>query len=321
MRCRSRPPDRRRGDRASPIACAVETARPDLEGDVAIKNVRDRGAVGKPATDTQIINATIQEAVSEGGGVVYFPIGRYFITAPLVIDGDFVHLKGEGWGSILQVQGDFDSVSINPSSAEQYDNSIEDLHFVEGLKSGGKSIVAQRVAQLHIAGITLESPFDGIHIHNFNTVKIDRTRIAGPRGTYGCWLTGGGPSDPGGRSDVIDLYDTVFQGVVQSFSGLNYADGKILWSHTSGRISLWTVDNQGHYVSDRQHGPFEGFTALNYADGKILWGHTDGRISLWAVDNQGHHVSDRQHGPFEGFTALNYADGKILWRHTDGRIS
>jgi hypothetical protein len=75
--------------------------------------------------------------------------------------------------------------------------------------------VAQRVAQLRIAGVVLESPFDGLHIHNFNTVKIDRTRVIGPRGTYGCWLTGGGPSDPRGRSDVIDFYDTVFAGVVQ----------------------------------------------------------------------------------------------------------
>jgi hypothetical protein len=97
-----------------------------LEVDVAVKNVRDRGAVGNPATDTGIINATIQEAVSEGGGVIYFPIGRYYISAPLVIDGHHVHLKGEGWESVLQVQGDFDSMSINPSSPEQYDNSIED---------------------------------------------------------------------------------------------------------------------------------------------------------------------------------------------------
>jgi hypothetical protein len=180
---------------------------------MAVKNVRDRGAVGNPATDTGIINATIQEAVSEGGGVVYFPVGRYYITAPLIVDGHHVHLRGEGWGSVLQVQGDFDSITINPSAPAQYDNSVEDLHLVEGMKSGGKSIVAQRVGQLVIAGVVLESPFDGFHIHNFNTVKIDRTRVAGPRGTYGCWLTGGGPSDPNGRSDVIDFYDTVFEGV------------------------------------------------------------------------------------------------------------
>ena len=80
----------------------------------------------------------------------------------------------------------------------------------------------------------------------------------------------------------------------------------ILWRHTNGKISLWTVNNQGDHLNDIQHGPFEGFTALNYADGKLLWGHTNGKISLWTVDNQGNHVSDIQHGPFIGFTALNY---------------
>ncbi len=179
---------------------------------MAIKNVRDRGAGVDPATDTAIINATIQEAVSERGGIVYFPGGTYHITAPLVVDGHRVHLQGEGPASMLVVHGDFDSISVNPSSPEQYDNSIENLSLLEGTKSGGKSIVAQRVAQLRIAGVIIESPFDGIHIHNFNTVRIDRSRIVGPRGTYGCWLTGGGVFDPEGRSDVIDFYDTVFGG-------------------------------------------------------------------------------------------------------------
>ncbi len=97
--------------------------------------------------------------------------------------------------------------------------------------------------------------------------------------------------------------------------------GKILWRHTDGRISLWTVDSSGKVLLDIQHGPFVGFTAVNYADGKILWRHTDGRISLWTVDSLGRHLSDIQYGPFEGFTAVNYADGKILWQHNTGKIS
>jgi Astacin (Peptidase family M12A) len=96
---------------------------------------------------------------------------------------------------------------------------------------------------------------------------------------------------------------------------------KILWRHTTGKISLWTVNKLGNHLIDLQYGPFPGFTAVNYADGKILWRHTDGRISLWTVDSLGRHVSDIQHGPFSGFTGVNYADGKILWRHTTGKIS
>ena len=49
---------------------------------------------------------------------------------------------------------------------------------------------------------------------------------------------------------------------------------KILWRHTDGRISLWTVNKLGNHLVDLQYGPFPGFTAVNYADGKILWRHT-----------------------------------------------
>lgn len=83
--------------------------------------------------------------------------------------------------------------------------------------------------------------------------------------------------------------------------------GKILWRHTDGRISLWTVDSSGKVLLDIQHGPFIGFTGVNYADGKILWRNADGRISLWTVDALGNHVSDVQHGPFVGFTGQNYS--------------
>jgi Astacin (Peptidase family M12A)/PQQ-like domain len=96
---------------------------------------------------------------------------------------------------------------------------------------------------------------------------------------------------------------------------------KILWRHTDGRISLWTVNSLGNHLVDLQYGPFDGFTAVNYADGKILWRHTTGKISLWTVDSVGRHLSDIQYGPFDGFTAVNYAGGKILWRHTTGKIS
>lgn len=178
---------------------------------MAIKNVRDRGAGVDPGADTAIINAAIQEAVAEGGGTIYFPAGVYHITRTLVVNGNSVRLLGDPSGSVLAVHGNFDTISINPSAPEQYDNSVENLNIREHSKTGGKSIVAQRVGRIQIAGVIIESPFDGIHLHNYNTARIDRTRISVPRGTYGCLLTGGGPMDDG-RSDVIDFYDTVFEG-------------------------------------------------------------------------------------------------------------
>ena len=142
---------------------------------------------------------------------MYFPAGVYHIRNSLVVNGHSIHLRGDPSGSVLVSAGAFDTISINPGSPEQYDNSIENLSLREHAKTGGKAIVAQRVGRFQISGVILESPFDGIHVHNFNTVRIDRTRVVSPRGTFGCWLSGGGPSEPG-RSDVIEFYDTVFGG-------------------------------------------------------------------------------------------------------------
>ena len=57
-----------------------------------------------------------------------------------------------------------------------------------------------------------------------------------------------------------------------------FINGKILWRHTSGKISLWSVDSQGNPVGFKEHGPFNDWTPINYSNGKILWRHTSGKI-------------------------------------------
>ncbi len=58
-------------------------------------NVRDFGATGTGTTDdTQAILAAVKAAGDQGGGVVFFPRGRYLLTQALVIPR-FVTLRGE----------------------------------------------------------------------------------------------------------------------------------------------------------------------------------------------------------------------------------
>jgi hypothetical protein len=93
---------------------------------------------------------------------------------------------------------------------------------------------------------------------------------------------------------------------------------RITSQNTNKTISsknILKVDDQGHQVNFKEHGPFAGWTPVNCADSnKILWHNVDGRISLWKVDDQGNQISFKEHGPFAGFTPVNYADGRILWR-------
>lgn len=58
-------------------------------------NVRDFGATGTGATDdTQAVLATLKAAGDQGGGVVFFPRGRYLLKEALMIPR-FVTLRGE----------------------------------------------------------------------------------------------------------------------------------------------------------------------------------------------------------------------------------
>jgi len=210
----------------------------------------DFGAAGNGVTDdTSAIQTAINAAVSAGGGTVYFPSGAYYTSAPLVINGSSVHLAGEGRASSLDVHGSFDSILINTTSSPdgQYGNSVRNLRLAEYNKLGGRSIAARLVAQLHIADVIIDSPFDGIHLHNFNDVNIERTRVAGPRGTFGGLLTGGGTTDRG-RSDVIDFQDVVFSGTkaLQDRHGL-IIDGFVS-TVSAHKIYFTAVDGVGLWI-------------------------------------------------------------------------
>ena len=105
----------------------------------------------------------------------------------------------------------------------------------------------------------------------------------------------------------------------------------LLWSHTSGKAGLWTLDASGNRIpsGDKNWGPYDGWTATSYqklGDGtaKILWSHTSGKAGLWTLDASGKHVpGDKIWGPYDGWTATSYQkldDGtaRILWSHTSG---
>lgn len=78
-----------------------------------VKNVLDYGAVGNgSADDTTAIQAAIDAAESDGGGVVLFPPGNYLISATLVVDDFDVMLKGMGSGQTHDVGGQISTTRI-----------------------------------------------------------------------------------------------------------------------------------------------------------------------------------------------------------------
>ena len=186
-------------------------------------NVRLFGAQGDGSTsDDPAINLAIRATFANGGGGgdVYIPPGRYRTTAPIVIDLPNIRLTGSGTATIIAGIGGFNTIAIN-STATAGCRFIEigGLFLDETSKARGRSIEAFNTGNLRLVDIIAYRPWEGVHLHNFNHVEIERVSMTGPRGPdgYGFWLSGGGaPGD--GRSDVIVFRDTTVEGL--GFAGL-----------------------------------------------------------------------------------------------------
>lgn len=71
-------------------------------------NVRKYGAIGNGVVDdTKAIFAAINEAEKNGGGVVFFPRGRYFLRSTLMVPR-FVTIQGEGIDKVALIWPDVD---------------------------------------------------------------------------------------------------------------------------------------------------------------------------------------------------------------------
>ena len=106
---------------------------------------------------------------------------------------------------------------------------------------------------------------------------------------------------------------------------------RLLWRHTSGAITIWTVDGAGTIVSNPRYGPFSGWEPVKIVVGpdgrtRVLWRHTSGLITIWTLDTAGNIVSHPTHGPRAGWIASDMvirADGEIqlAWTRPDGALS
>ena len=85
---------------ANLLATATPTSRSLSDRAAEVFNVKDFGAVGDGSTpDVVAIQAAIDAAGGAGGGVVFFPAGDYRTAVPLIVDSDFVTIRGSGIGS------------------------------------------------------------------------------------------------------------------------------------------------------------------------------------------------------------------------------
>lgn len=159
-----------------------------------IFNVMDYGAKGDNATDdTTAIQNALTACSNAGGGIVFFPLGTYLISATLNITSDNVRLVGVSWGSKLVAAAGFVGTTMINVQAQgtagvfRYGIAIEELDIYGADVTG-------------VGGITLTSTYHAymrhVRVEHCPGIGIYFTGSSATRGAYttcvDCVVTNGG---------------------------------------------------------------------------------------------------------------------------------
>jgi C1A family cysteine protease len=103
---------------------------------------------------------------------------------------------------------------------------------------------------------------------------------------------------------------------------------RLLWRHTSGMASLWSLTSSDDFLGYKGFGPYDGWTATAYnlnpdGTGRLLWANTSGLAGLWALDSSDNYSGSMSWGPFPGWTPQAYhrnstGTGRIFWVNSSG---
>ena len=254
-------------------------------GTVSVYNVRDYGATGLGVVSDRIAIQDAIDAAALGvpgpfggrlyGGTVYFPPGTYKIDQSLIVRKSGITLSGnlggtlgsDAFGAVIDPQGIFaiavagDAAPCGsnvPSPTVLYSVRIENLYFT-GIHQpvGGTTICATHVNTFSISNVIILQPYNGIHVHDFNGVTMDRIYISFPQTTFGVWLSAGGvngvpePTDNQHKSDIADLENVVITGIIGAAhsviidGAVSTVSGRKVYSIASRGVGLYVTNNVG----------------------------------------------------------------------------
>lgn len=146
---------------ATRVAAEIKTVRteiPEVVAGLAWANVKDFGAVGGGVTDdTAAIQAAI-DSLPASGGVVFFPIGVYMVSVPLVMKAQ-VMLMGSHTPR-------YQSTSVPASNCK--------IELLPGFTGAALLAPASGIRGLSMSGMCLSGGGVGVGIHG-----IDQTGVSG----------------------------------------------------------------------------------------------------------------------------------------------
>lgn len=182
-----------------------------------VYNVKAYGAKGDGTTDdTAAIQTAIDAAIAANGGIVFFPIGIYRISATLYIDGNFVYLQGIGKSRDFSDTASYPSslTTFPPASAivvnSSFPNGDPIIQF--GKTTNTYMLIGGGVSGLLVSGNpgTPGDPSgwlggDIIQQNNVHGVIVEKNVLesSNGRGVYGTCTISGGASDALTQDNLI----------------------------------------------------------------------------------------------------------------------
>lgn len=177
-------------------------------------DVKSYGAKGDGTTnDSAAIQAAIDACAAAGGGIVWFPLGRYKTTSSLRMHSGGITLAGTGYASVIKPEGNFDTVVIQSNLPGRflYGNRVVDLYFDEAEKHDGRTLYAERVAELALQRVTATSGYNGFEFRVYNSIVLADVRLTYYRGGLGsAYLRLSSGTAPSNRADVAWVRDCIF---------------------------------------------------------------------------------------------------------------
>jgi Pectate lyase superfamily protein len=215
-------------------AAGMSPAQAQSTSEPGLYDVTDYGAEGNGSTDgTAAIQAAIAAAQENAyGGVVYFPIGRYVVSAPLVVTGSDILILGNGPLATMGGAGDNDGncTTIMPAPTWAQGSATQPACILFDAVTAGADLNRCGVERLAINGGNLPST---TQMHGIATYGY-----AGAFSVTGCIVASIANTSSFGITNTTS-YSTTAQGnsiirnLVQSVGGDGYdlASGDLTVEH------------------------------------------------------------------------------------------
>lgn len=299
---------------SSPVALEVRAAE---KWPQTIFNVRDYGAKGDAqADDTAAVKSAISAAGKAGGGVVFFPRGRYSLSEGLALP-PYVSLKGERKDACLLAWPD-DKIIIGAAIRGTHHFKVEDLTlFFSAYRCGIQNMELWFGNPRDFADVTLRNlTIRGHRFLNYrsvNAINEQLTKIgegAGKHGDTGAMLCLGGDNLTVEDCDMVSSSMGLW---LNQGNGVRITNNRFLhgllgfyWIHDTQRLVF-----EGNTVQGTLLGNGGGISAGGWAPSKNMYIAHNTYLDIFGADSEAI-TTDCGHMYYSGRIKSSTADRILL---------